>query len=144
MQCKHDYNALRGWVAKLNPSCMKNYKQTSWIWPMTAFWQVQIPGFAGGGFVALAGRGYAVAGCAPGIAHPVGQHTFFGAAHTPVGNTNTDTTNKCPCKWTWEVSVFYFAGRHIIQYANILQVILANFQCRCVQVLWNIRDLQWN
>lgn len=59
---------------------------------MTAFRQVQIPGFAGGGFVALAGRGYAVAGCAPGIAHPVGQHTFFGAAHIPVGNTNTDTT----------------------------------------------------
>ena len=66
---------------------------------MTAFRQVQIPGFAGGGFVALAGRGYAVAGCAPGIAHPVGQHTFFGAAHIPVGNTNTDRQmnmgNKC-------------------------------------------------
>lgn len=41
------------------------------------------PGFAGGGFVALAGRGYAVAGCAPGVAHPAGQHTFSGAAHTP-------------------------------------------------------------
>lgn len=43
-----------------------------------------IPGFAGGGFVALAGRGYAVAECAPGVAHPAGQHTFSGAVHTPI------------------------------------------------------------
>lgn len=48
------------------------------------------PGFAGEGFVALAGRGYAVAGCAPGIAHPAGQHTFFGAAHIPVEKTSLD------------------------------------------------------
>lgn len=43
-----------------------------------------LPGFAGGGFVALAGRGHAAAGCAPGAAHPAGQRTFSGAAHTPV------------------------------------------------------------
>lgn len=46
--------------------------------------KLQIPGFAGGGFVALAGTGYAAAGCAPGVAYPAGQHTFSGAAHTPV------------------------------------------------------------
>lgn len=57
---------------------------------MTAICQLQIPGFAGGGFVALAGRGYAAAGCAPGVAHPAGQRTFSGAAHTPVGNTDMD------------------------------------------------------
>lgn len=45
-----------------------------------------IPGFAGGGFVALAGRGHAVAECVPGIAHPVEPHTSSGAPHTPVGN----------------------------------------------------------
>lgn len=50
-----------------------------------------VPGFAGGGFVALAGRGHAVAGCAPGIAHPAGQHTFSEAAHTPVGNTDVSS-----------------------------------------------------
>lgn len=50
--------------------------------------EVQIPGFAGGGFVALAGIGYAVAGCAPTIAHPAEQHTSSGAAHTPVRNVN--------------------------------------------------------
>ena len=44
------------------------------------------PGFAGGGFVARAGRGYAVAGCAPGVAHPAEQHTFSAAVHTPIGN----------------------------------------------------------
>lgn len=43
-----------------------------------------LPGFAGGGFVALAGRGHAAAECAPGVAHPAGQRTFSGAAHTPV------------------------------------------------------------
>lgn len=57
---------------------------------MTAIGQDHIPGFAGGGFVALAGRGHAVAGCAPGIAHPAGQHTFSGAAHIPIGNTVMD------------------------------------------------------
>lgn len=51
--------------------------------------QLQIPGFAGGGFVALAGTGYAAAGCAPGISHPAGQHTFSGVAHTPIRNADT-------------------------------------------------------
>lgn len=49
-----------------------------------------MPGFAGGEFVAPAGRGHAVAGCAPGIVHPAEQHTFSGAAHTPIGNTDID------------------------------------------------------
>lgn len=53
---------------------------------MTPLCQLQIPGFAGGGFVALAGRGHAAAGCAQGVGHPAGQHTFSGAAHTPIGN----------------------------------------------------------
>lgn len=45
---------------------------------------VKIPGFAGEVFVALAGREHAVAGCAPGIAHPAEQHTFSEAVHTPI------------------------------------------------------------
>lgn len=40
-------------------------------------------GFAGGGFVALAGTGRAAAGCAPEIAHPAEQHTFSEAPHIP-------------------------------------------------------------
>lgn len=40
-------------------------------------------GFAGGGFVALAGTGHAAAGCAPEIAHPAEQHTFSEAPHIP-------------------------------------------------------------
>lgn len=40
-------------------------------------------GFAGGGFVALAGTGYAAAGCAPEIAHPAEQHIFSEAPHIP-------------------------------------------------------------
>lgn len=47
---------------------------------------LRLPGFAGVRFVALAGRGHAVAGCVPRVAHPVVQHTFSGAAHTPVAN----------------------------------------------------------
>lgn len=51
--------------------------------------KVETPGFAGGGFAALAGRGHAVAGCAPRIAHPAEQRTSSGAAHTPVGETDS-------------------------------------------------------
>lgn len=40
-------------------------------------------GFAGGGFVALAGTGHAAAGCAPESAHPAEQHTFSEAPHIP-------------------------------------------------------------
>lgn len=42
-----------------------------------------VPGFAGGGFVALAGTGHAAAGCAPESAHPAEQHTFSEAPHIP-------------------------------------------------------------
>ncbi len=57
---------------------------------MAAICLPQIPGFAGGRFVALAGSGYAAAGCAPRIAHPAGQRTFSGAAHTPIENRSMD------------------------------------------------------
>lgn len=59
----------------------------------------QIPGFAGGGFVALAGTRYAAAGCALQVAHPGGQHTFSGAVHTPIRNIDKQTTVnvKCAC-----------------------------------------------
>lgn len=59
-----------------------------------------MPGFAGGEFVAPAGRGYAAAGCAPGVAHLAEQHTFSGAAHTPIGNT--DQTYQI-CMVIWQV-----------------------------------------
>lgn len=48
---------------------------------------VHVPVFAGVGSVVLAGRGRAVAVCAPVVSHLVGQRTSSAAAHTP--NTHT-------------------------------------------------------
>lgn len=54
---------------------------------MTCFHYITyVLGFAGGEFVALAGRGCAAVVCAPRVAHPGVQHTSSGAAHTPDGN----------------------------------------------------------
>ena len=47
-----------------------------------------VPGSAGGGSAALAGKAHAGAGCAPGNARPAGPHTSSGAAHTPAFTFN--------------------------------------------------------
>lgn len=66
----------------------------SLVWVFGFFLGSHSPGFAGGGFVALAGTRCVAAECAPGSARPAGLRTFSVAAHTPVLNTNVFSMKK--------------------------------------------------